>query len=152
LLANGVLEMTKDASSESLSTRLHGLTNELQALDRELKSGPPPDASLLQEFRQMLDNTRMTAWTVGELLKARELKRDPGAMLSFLTAERLRRFGQLTKDLSADIEQHGVNWQTHGVQGLFQYVNLLQERLSKLIDKHGASYEKVGDDGPISQV
>jgi len=144
--------MIKDASSESLSARLRDLTNELRALDRDLKSGPPPDASQLGEFRQMLDSTRMTAWTVGELINARELQKDPGAMLSFLIAERLRRFGQMTKDLIADLEQHGITGQTHGVQGLFEYVNLLQERLSKLIDKHGASYEKVGDDGPISQV
>ena len=144
--------MIKDASSESLSARLRDLTNELRALDRDLKSGPPPDASQLGEFRQMLDSTRMTAWTVGELIDARELQKDPGAMLSFLIAERLRRFGQMTKDLIADLEQHGITGQTHGVQGLFEYVNLLQERLSKLIDKHGASYEKVGDDGPISQV
>jgi len=141
-----------DASPGSLSTRLRRLTDELRMLDRELKSAPPPDASLLLEFRQMLDSTRMTAWTVGELIDARELQKDPGAMLSFLIAERLRRFGQMTKDLIADLEQHGITGQTHGVQGLFEYVNLLQERLSKLIDKHGASYEKVGDDGPISQV
>jgi len=140
--------MIKDASSESLSARLRDLTNELRALDRDLKSGPPPDVSQLGEFRQMLDSTRMTAWTVGELINARELQKDPGAMLSFLIAERLRRFGQMTKDLIADLEQHGITGQTHGVQGLFEYVNLLQDHLGKLIDKPGARYEKVSDDGP----
>jgi len=140
-----------DASPGSLSTRLRRLTDELRMLDRELKSAPPPDASLLLEFRQMLDHTRLTAWTVGELLNVRETQKDPGRMLSFLTSERLRRFGQLAKDLSADIEQHGITWQTHGVEGLFQYVSLLQERLSMLIEKHGSRFEKVSDAGSISQ-
>src|SRR5258708_26774121 len=97
-----------DTSSEALSARLRSLTDELRTLDRELKLGPPSDVSLLQEFRLVLDNTRLTAWTVGELLNAREVQKDPGTALSFLTSERLRRFGQLAKDLSADIEQHGI--------------------------------------------
>jgi hypothetical protein len=126
--------MIKDTCSEALSARLRSLTEELLALDRELKSDQPPDVSSLQEFREALDNVRMTAWTVGELLNARETKRDPGTVLSFLTSERLRRFGQLVKDLNADIEHQGINWQTHGVQGVLQHVNLLQGRLGKLID------------------
>jgi hypothetical protein len=140
-----------DASSESLSARLRGLTDELRTLDRELKSGPAPDSPVLQEFRHVLDNTRMTAWTVGELFNARATQKDPGTMLSFLTSERLRRFGQMVKDLCADIEQHGVTWQTHGIQVLFQYVSLLQERLGALIDKHRGRLEEVSDDGPRGQ-
>src|SRR6266849_6700915 len=126
--------MTKDSSSGAHSARLRALTDQLQTLDREMKSGQPPDALSLQEFREALDNVRMTAWTVGELLNAREAKRDPGPMLSFLTSERLRRFGQLVKDLNADIEHQGITWQTHGVQGVLQHVSLLQGRLGKLID------------------
>jgi hypothetical protein len=93
----------------------------------------------------------MTAWTVGELLNARATQKDPGSVLSFLTSERLLRFGQLVKDLSADIEHHGITQQTHGIQGLLQHVNLLQERLGMLIDKHRGRLEEVSDDGPISQ-
>ena len=125
----------KDTCSEALSARLRSLTEELLALDGQLKSDQPPDVSSLQEFREALDNVRMTAWTVGELLNARETKRDPGTVLSFLTSERLRRFGQLVKDLNADIEHQGINWQTQGVQGVLQHVNLLQGRLGRLIDK-----------------
>jgi len=128
--------MIKDASSGSLSARLRGLTDELRTLDRELKSSQPPDASALQEFREVLDSVRMTSWTVGELLNARETERDPGATLSLLTSERLRRFGQLVKDLNADIEHQEITWQTRGVQGLFQHVSLLHGRLAKLVDQH----------------
>jgi hypothetical protein len=139
--------MTKDTCSEALSARLRSLTDELRTLDKELKSDHPPDVSSLQEFREALDNVRMTGWTVGELLNARETKRDPGTVLSFLTSERLRRFGQLVKDLNADIEHQGAGWQTHGVQGLLQHVSLLQGRLGKLIDKQPRTHNEASGTG-----
>jgi hypothetical protein len=136
--------MIKDACSEALSARLRSLTGELLTLDRELKSNQTPDASVLQEFREALDNVRLTAWTVGELLNARETKRDPGTVLSFLTSERLRRFSQLVKDLSADIEHQGITWQTYGIQGLRRHVGMLQERLGNLVDKQRTTNETSG--------
>ena|SRR5258708_21255987 len=139
--------MIKDTCSEALSARLRSLTDELRTLDRELKSDHPPDVSSLQEFREALDNVRMTGWTVGELLNARETKRDPGTVLSFLTSERLRRFGQLVKDLNADIEHQGAAWQTHGVQGLLQHVSLLQGHLGKLIDKQHRTHNEASGTG-----
>jgi hypothetical protein len=103
-------------------------------LDLELKSGLTPEAPLLREFRQALDGARMTAWTVNELMDARELKKDPHIVLSFLTAERLRRFAQMVKDLSVDIDADGITWQTRGIQSLADSVKLLQSRLEKLMN------------------
>src|SRR5260221_1858308 len=103
--------MIKDAS-ETLSARLRNLTNELQTLESELKSNQTPDALVLQEFREVLDNVRLTAWTVGELLNARATKRDPGTVLSFLTSERLRRFTPPGQELSAGTGHSGVTWCT----------------------------------------
>lgn len=137
--------MMKDACSGALSARLRNLTDELRTLDRELKSNQTPDVSSLQEFREALDSVRMAAWTVGELLKARETQTDPGTALSFLTSERLRRFGQLVKDLNADIEPQGITWQTHSIQELYKYVGLLHERLGRLIDKQRARIEEMTD-------
>lgn len=48
-------------------------------------------------FGWRLDNVRMTAWTVSELHNARESQKDPQLVISFLTAERLRRFGQMAR-------------------------------------------------------
>src|SRR5258708_39404269 len=118
-----------DASSESLSARLRGLTDELRTLDGELKLWPAPDARSLQEFREALDSVRMTAWTVGELLNAHEIKRDPGTTLSFLTSERLRRVSQLVQDPSAGIGHQEIKWQTDGIHGLRRDVGRPQERL-----------------------
>src|SRR5258707_11186585 len=122
-----------DIHARSLAAKLRNLTTELRALDMDLKSGQPATGPLLREFRQALDNVRMTSWTVNELMDARRTSKDPQAVLSFLTAERLRRFSQLVKDLCGDIDHEGVIWQTHGIQGLSDSLKLLQERLGKLV-------------------
>ena len=121
-----------DVISTSFSAKLIELTSELRALDRHLKSGQTPEGPLLREFRQALDHVRMTAWTTNELMDARHARKDPEAVLSFLTAERLRRFNQMVKDLCGDIEKDGLTWQTHAIQSLSESANLLQDRLEKL--------------------
>jgi hypothetical protein len=127
--------------------RLRRLSTELRSLEFELKAGQTPEALLLQEFRHVLDNARMTAWTVSELLNARERQQDPAKVISFVVAERLRRANQMLKDLCADIEQEGVTWQTHGVQSLFDTVKQLQIQLLKLIDEHRSRFEKMSEVG-----
>jgi hypothetical protein len=138
--------MTDDPSGH-LSERLRLLSAELRSAELELKSGLVPEALLLQEFRHVLDNARMTAWTVSELLNARERQQDPAKVISFVLAERLRRANQMLKDLCADIEQEGVTWQTHGIQSLFDTVKQLQVKLIKLIDQHRARFEKMSEVG-----
>lgn len=121
-----------DLSSTSSSAKLIELTSELRALDRHLKSGQTPDGPLLREFRQALDNVRMTAWTTNELMDARHARKDPQTVLSFLTAERLRRFSQMVKDLCGDLDADGLTGQTHGIQSLSESVKTLQDRLERL--------------------
>jgi hypothetical protein len=136
-----------DGSSGALAERLRRLIEELRLAELELKSGEKPETPLLQEFRQVLDNARLTAWTVSELLNARERQQDPQKVLSFVVAERLRRSTQMLKDLSADIDHEGVTWQTHGVQTLFETVKLLQVQLIKVTEQHRIHFEKVGEAG-----
>jgi hypothetical protein len=136
-----------DAFADTFSERLRRISAELRAIDLELKSGTAPEAPLLQEFRYVLDNARLTAWTVSELLNARERNQDPAGVMSFLVAERLRRSNQMLKDLSGDIGQKEVTWQTSGVSALFESVNVLQVQLSKLIQEHRARFEKVSEVG-----
>jgi hypothetical protein len=136
-----------DAPSGAVNERLRRLSSELRSLEFELKAGQTPEALQLQEFRHVLDNARMTAWTVSELLNARERQQDPAKVISFVVAERLRRANQMLKDLCADIEQEGVTWQTHGIQSLFDTVKQLQIQLLKLIDEHRARFEKMSEVG-----
>jgi hypothetical protein len=132
-----------DASSGPLAERLRHLTAELRAVEQELKSEQTPDMLQLQEFRHGLDNARLTAWTVSELLNARQREENLEKVLSFVVGERLRRATQMLKELGADIEREGLTWQTHGVQSLFEAVKLVQVHLLKLIEEHRGSYERV---------
>ncbi|HVG91200.1 MAG TPA: hypothetical protein VNB54_06885, partial [Alphaproteobacteria bacterium] len=88
-----------DAIRGAFSERLRTISGELREIDLALKSGTTPDVLHLQEFRQVLDNARLTAWTVSELLNAVKTQKDPAKVLSFVAAERLRRSNQLLKDL-----------------------------------------------------
>jgi hypothetical protein len=125
----------RDGSSGPLAERLQRLTAELKTVEQELKSGEMPDKVQLQEFRHMLDNARLTAWTVSEVLNAREREQDVEKVLSFVVAERLRRATQMLKELGADIQREGLTWQTHGVQTLFETVKLVEVHLLKLIEE-----------------
>jgi len=130
--------------SGPLAERLRRLTAELRTVELELKSGQMPEKLQLQEFRHMLDNARLTAWTVSELLNAREREQDVEKVLSFVVAERLRRSTQMLKELGEDIEREGLTWQTHGIQNLFETVKLVQVHLLKLIEEHRGNFEVKG--------
>lgn len=134
-----------DASRGAFSERLRAISGELRGVDLALKSGTTPDVPLLQEFRQVLDNARLTAWTVSELLNAVEAHKDPAKVLSFVAAERLRRSNQLLKDLCRDIDDQGITWQTQGIQSLYDTVNTLQVQLRKLVSEHRGRFEKVSE-------
>jgi hypothetical protein len=127
----------------TLSERLRSLSTELREFEVDLKTGETPETGLLQEFREVLDNARMTAWTVSELANAAEAQKDSARVLTFLAAERLRRSTQMLKDLCSDLDAQSVSWQTSGVQGLYETVNVLQLQLSKMIDQHRGRFEKV---------
>jgi hypothetical protein len=133
-----------DALPGAISNRLKEISSELKEIDLALKAGPTPDLAPLQEFRHVLDNARLTAWTVSELLSAVESQKDPTKVLSFVAAERLRRSNQMLKDLCTDIDRQGVTWQTNGIQSLFETVNSLQVQLRKLVEDHRGRFERVG--------
>ena len=142
-----VEEIMTDVFPGAFSNRLKEISSELKEIDLALKAGATPDLPLLQEFRQVLDNARLTAWTVSELLSAVESQKDPAKVLSFVAAERLRRSNQMLKDLCVDIEHQGVTWQTNGIQALFDTVNSLQVELRKLVEEHRGRFGRVGDRG-----
>jgi hypothetical protein len=129
------MEVQKDISS-----RLRELKNDIQAIDNELKQTTEVDAKALREFRQSLDDLRMTAWRINELINARSTAKDQKVALSFLAAERLRRFGQITRELSNDIDGNHFTWESSGLQSVSDSVSLLQASLGKLVGAHRASF------------
>jgi protein subunit release factor A len=117
-----------------LSNRLRSISSELRNIETELKSEEVrPDKVALQEFRQAIDDVRLTAWTVSELMNARE---SPESLLSFVASERMRRLSCMIRDLCADMDQQIFTWQTTGVQALSDSVLVLQSRITKLIARH----------------
>jgi hypothetical protein len=129
---HGVHIFMSDATSLSFSAKLGELTTQLRTLEQSLKDNTSVSAPALAEFRQALDNVRLTAWTVSELQNARQIKRDARAVTSFLTAERLRRFRQMVKDLRADLDHDGPNWPSQSIDDLQDSITNLREGLGLL--------------------
>jgi hypothetical protein len=127
-----------------IASKLRTLTAELRVLGHELKSGAISDAAALQDFRNALDEIRMTSWTASELHNAQAGRKE--LLASFLAAERIRRFAQMIRDLSMDLEHEDVTWESGGIQTLFDSVTLLQSRLDRLIREHRATFRNLKDD------
>ncbi|HEU4416949.1 MAG TPA: hypothetical protein VFT65_19320 [Candidatus Angelobacter sp.] len=127
-----------------IASRLKHLTTELRTLESELKSGAASDAPLLQEFRHAVDDIRMAAWTASELQNARPERKQ--ALASFLAAERIRRFAEMIRDLTLDLEHQDLTWESGGIQPLFDSVAVLQSRLDRLIREHRSAFRNLKDE------
>jgi hypothetical protein len=125
---------------ESLTFEVKHLTSELRRLEQRLKSEPAPDPAALNDFRHVVDNVRLTGWSVSELINAERIKKDPNTVLAFLSAERLRRFDQLVKSLCSDIERGLITVETNGMQSLCESVNNLQ-RLTQIARQRAQAYK-----------
>lgn len=129
----------------NLSFRLLKVTKELESLEGELRAAEEPDPHLLQDFRRSVDEVRNTAWTIAELMNARASRQNPQVVLSFLAAERMRRFSEMVRSLATDMEDAEVTWETTGVQKVCESLEFLRGRLQKLLDEHHARIQGVGD-------
>lgn len=121
----------------SLSTRLRNVSSELRAIDLELKAEHvTTDKALLHEFRQAIDDVRFTAWTVNELMNARDSHRNTEPLQSFLISERIRRLSYMIRDLCADMDKEFVTGQNTALQNLSDSLPVLQTRITKVIANH----------------
>lgn len=127
--------------SEDLSLEIKYFSAELKRLEQRLKSEPTPNPAALHEFRHAIDNVRLTAWSVSELINAERIKKNPDTVLDFLSAERLRRFEQLVKSLCVDIERGLITVRTDGVHTLCDSVNNLQQRLVHAIKQRAKALQ-----------
>jgi hypothetical protein len=127
-----------------LASRLRTLTAELRTLERDLKSGIVSDAAALSEFRHVIDEVRMTSWTVSELHNAQPERKEK--LASFLAAERIRRFAQMIRDFSIDLEHQDLTWESAGIQTLFDSVAVLHSRLERLIRQHRSAFRNLKDE------
>jgi len=117
------------STTENLSSELRHFSAELRRLEQRLQSEAAPNNVVLHEFRQSVDNIRLTAWSVSELINAPHTKQNPDTVLAFLAAERLRRFDQMVRNLYADIDRRVITFQTNGMESLLDSVQTLHVRL-----------------------
>ena len=113
-----------------LTFQIKHLSAELRRLEQRLKSEAAPDIVALNDLRHAVDNLRLTAWSVSELINAERIKKDPNTVMTFLSAERLRRFQQLVKNLCSDIERGLIGVESAAMQSLSESVNTLQQHLT----------------------
>ena len=130
---------------ENLTLEIKQLTSELKRMEHRLKSQAVPDAVTLNEFRHAVDNVRLTAWSVSELINAEHTKKNPDTVMAFLAGERLRRFDQMVRNLCADIERRMVTFQTNGMHSLIDSVNMLQQRLTQRFSDREPQKYKIKD-------
>ena len=130
---------------ENLTLEIKQLTSELKRVERRLKSEAAPDAVTLNEFRNAVDNVRLSVWSVSELVNAEHTRKNPETVMAFLAAERLRRFDQMVRNLCADIERRMVTSQTNGMHSLIDSVNMLQQRLTQRVSDREPQQYKIKD-------
>jgi hypothetical protein len=114
-------------------------------VEQRLKAETAPNTVALNEFRHAVDNVRLTAWSVSELINAEHTKKNPETVLAFLAAERLRRFDQMVRNLCGDIERRIVTFQTNGMHSLVYSVNMLQQRLTQRFSDREPQKYKIKD-------
>lgn len=131
-----------------LSLELRNLSKALREMDQRLNSEPPPDAMVLNEFRQSLDNARLAAWSVSESIDAQRARKDPDKVLAFLSAERLRRLDQLARNLCGDIERRVITGESYGMQSLLYSITMLHEKLQHCLAEQ-ANEARYQPDSPL---
>jgi hypothetical protein len=120
----------------TLSSDTKRLTSELRRLAQRFQLEPAPDPATLQEFRHAVDNIRLAAWNVSELIHARQGEKASDTMVGFLAGERLRRFDQLVRNICADVERRAITFKTSGMTSLFHSVNVLHDLLTQCLKEH----------------
>ena len=130
-----------NTTPEDLSSQVKLFAAELRRLEQRLKSEPVPDPMALNDLRHAVDNLRLTAWSVSELINAERINKDPDTVMAFLSAERLRRFEQLVKSLCSDIGRGLITVRTDGMGSLRESVNCLQQRLAQAAQLRSQAYK-----------
>lgn len=127
--------LAEPAPSEGiLSPRLARLTAEVRSVEEIMKSGDV-DTRVLAEFRQAVDQVRLTAWVVQQWFERQAQQKDPYTLLPQLTKERMRRMAKLSTDLALDIDTAEVTHEEEGIVQLSEAVGRLHERLLRIVKK-----------------
>jgi len=121
--------------SENLNLDIRQLAADLRRLEKRLRVEPDPAADVLMEFRHAVDDARLTAWSVNELITANRASKVRTAALAFVAAERIRRLEQLVRNISGDIEGQAITLPAHKMRSLLDSVTNLQNVLTQCLNQ-----------------
>lgn len=110
--------------STNLSLDIKEVALELTRLEKRLRLEPDPDAAALDELRHAVDTTRLTAWSVSELIRSGKSRQ---AAMGFVAAERRRRLQQMIKDICKDLEASPLKSDER--DSLLDWINILRDVL-----------------------
>lgn len=109
---------------KNLSLDIKEVALELTRLEKRLRLEPDADAAALDELRHAVDTTRLTAWSVSELIRSGKSRQ---AAMGFVAAERRRRLQQMIKDICRDLETSPLK--PNERDSLLDWVNILRDVL-----------------------
>jgi hypothetical protein len=119
------------ATAEEATARLQRISAELRSLESAL-SAAHSDHRVLREFRDAVDQVRVTAWSVQKWQEIESERGDPYAVLPRLVNERIRRATQLSNDVTQDLDAEELEMEREGLEELAGAVDRLHERLSRI--------------------
>jgi len=111
--------------STNLSLDIKEVAAELARLEQRLRLEPEPDAAALDELRHAIDTTRLTAWSISELIRSGKSRQ---VAMVFVAAERRRRLQQMIKDICRDLEASPLKADER--DSLLDWINILRDVLS----------------------
>jgi hypothetical protein len=126
---------SNSSSASPITVRLEAATGELHELEELVKSGSL-DERVLCEFRNAVDHIRNTTWAVQKWIGlSGESGGDPFSVLPIMSAERVKRATQISRDLSLDLQAIEIDIETPGIIDLFNAVDDLHRRLARLLKR-----------------
>ena len=111
-------------TDKDLSLDIKEVASELARLEKRLRLEPDPNVAVLDELRHAIDTTRLTAWSVSELIRCGKSRQ---TAMGFVAAERRRRFQQIIKDICKDLEASPLK--PNERDSLLDWVNILRDVL-----------------------
>jgi hypothetical protein len=117
-------QFVRAMTAKNLSLDIKEVALELTRLEQRLRLEPDPDAAALDELRHAVDTTRLTAWSVSELIRSGKSRQ---AAMGFVAAERRRRLQQMIKDICRDLETSPLKPDER--DSLLDWINILRDVL-----------------------
>jgi len=125
---------TAPAADPEIATRLEQLSKELESLPQALSAGTV-DARVLPEFKNAAEHARHTLAAVQQWIELQSQNRDPFSVIHKLNQERVRAAASLNHRLTMDLDAAEIDFDTPGLNELYESTRDLYNRLQRLFKK-----------------